>query len=197
MITLELLRYITGAPMKQHVAQGVVDHFPQAMWDYEIRTPEQVAHFLAQCAHESANYTTIEEFASGRGYEGRKDLGNTVAGYGVKYKGRSHIQCTGFYNYKAMTEELGVDLINNPQLLSTDHELAAYASAAWWWKNNVNGIIARRGNIADQCKRVTKRINGGYNGLEDRQAKTTRAFHKIDEIMDGIFDDVDKTEPTE
>ncbi len=182
--------------MKQNIAQGVVDHFPQAMWDYEIRTPEQVAHFISQCCHESDHFRTVKEYADGSAYEGRRDLGNTQAGDGKRFRGRGYIQVTGRANYTAMAEELGVDLVNQPTLLETDLELAAYASTAWWYKNNVNNIINQGGTVNDVAKKVTKRVNGGYNHLKERQEKTRRAFQKIDEIMDGIFDNVDKSETT-
>ena len=79
-----------------------LSYLNQAMAEFAISTPLRQAHFLAQVAHESGEMRYTKELASGKAYEGRKDLGNTVKGYGVKYKGRGFLQVTGYYNYKAL-----------------------------------------------------------------------------------------------
>ncbi len=136
---------------------------------YNIATSLRKTHFLAQTAHESDGFNTNEEYASGSDYEGREDLGNVQPGDGVKFKGRGLIQITGRTNYDACGKALGVDLIDNPSRLA-DFDLAAL-SAGWFWdKNGLN-------NYADQddILTITKIINGGTNGLDDRQAYLDRA----------------------
>jgi putative chitinase len=130
---------------------------------YEINTPLRLAAFLAQIGHESCRLCFSEEIALGDAYEGRKDLGNIHKGDGKKYKGRGLIQVTGRYNYEAISKDLGIDFVNNPRLLA----LPEYAvwSACWFWdKHNLNAL-ADEGRFRD----ITRKINGGYNGLEDRE----------------------------
>jgi putative chitinase len=129
---------------------------------FEINTQLRVCHFLAQVLHESGCFLYFEEIASGIAYEGRKDLGNIQKGDGVKFKGRGLIQITGKSNYTAISKDLGVDFINNPKLLSNDKY--GVLSAGWYWnKKNLN-LYADK----DDIKNITRIINGGYNGLEDR-----------------------------
>ena len=123
----------------------------------------ELVSLMSQVAHESADFKRTEEYASGSAYEGRKDLGNTQKGDGVKYKGRSFIQITGKSNYKKIGDKLGLDLINNPTLLE-DPDTAARATVEWW-KDNVQPLV---GDFSD-VERVTKIINGGFNGLKDRK----------------------------
>lgn len=132
---------------------------------YEINTPERVAAFLAQIAHESGSFKYVREIASGEAYEGRKDLGNTEPGDGVRFKGRGLIQITGRSNYAQLSKDLGYDFINKPQ----DLELPGPAcfSAGWFWdKRNLNKL-ADEGTV-EAFRAITKRINGGYNGMADR-----------------------------
>lgn len=141
----------------------------QAMEEFEINTPARQAMFLAQIGHESGSLHYSAEIwgptpAQAR-YEGRKDLGNTEAGDGSRFRGRGLIQITGRTNYEATGEALGLDLLASPELLAQP-ELAA-RSAAWWWKNHGLNEIADTGDNF----RATKRINGGTNGLEDRMAR--------------------------
>ena len=123
----------------------------------------ELVSLMSQVAHESADFKRTEEYASGSAYEGREDLGNTQKGDGVKYKGRSFIQITGRTNYKKIGDKLGLDLINNPTLLE-DPDTAAIATVLWW-KDNVQPLV---GDFSD-VERVTKIINGGFNGLSDRK----------------------------
>ena len=129
---------------------------------FGINTPKRIAAFIAQLAHESGSFKYVEEIASGKAYEGRKDLGNTEPGDGVKFKGRGLIQITGRANYKAVGDALQYDFINNPEHLEKPG--AAVMSAGWFWNSRKLNDYADR----DDFKGITKRINGGYNGLEDR-----------------------------
>lgn len=120
------------------------------------------SHFYAQLAHESDNFRTVEEYASGKAYEGRKDLGNTSPGDGVKYKGRGYIQITGKSNYKAFSDVMKMDFVNKPQLLLDPKW--ALASACWFWQTRKLNALA----LKDDITAITKIINGGVNGLQDR-----------------------------
>jgi predicted chitinase len=119
--------------------------------------------FLAQMRHESGNFKYDEEIASGKDYEGRKDLGNVNPGDGVRYKGRGYVQLTGRANYRTYGNKIGVDLENNPDLAKRPDIAAAIAIA--YWNSRVNKTAARSGDV----KTVTYNINGGYNGLSVRQ----------------------------
>ena len=129
----------------------------------------ELAAFLGQCAHESAKFTTTKEFADGSQYEGRKDLGNVKPGDGVRYKGRGFIQITGRANYTAAAKDLGIDLVNHPELAEKP-DVAAKVSL-WYWKTRVQPKISNFANT----KAVTKKVNGGVNGLQDR-TKLTKSF---------------------
>lgn len=142
-----------------------------AMELYGIITKHQQAAFLAQIMHESGECRYVKELASGEAYEGRKDLGNTVKGDGVRYKGRGLVQITGRTNYTTLSKAFGQDFINKPELLE-QAEFAA-KSAAWFW--NSRSLNQYATGTDDGFKTITKRINGGYTGLEDRQKYWARA----------------------
>ncbi len=131
-----------------------------------INTPERLRHFTAQMGHESGGFRHLKELG-GRSYfkryEGRKDIGNTSPGDGYKYRGRGIIQLTGKSNYKTYGNKLGIDLVNKPELASNPD--IAVKVAARYWKDKGLNKLADKGNM----RGITKRINGGYNGLRDRQ----------------------------
>ena len=133
-----------------------------AMREFDINTPARQASFLSQVGHESGQLRYVRELASGAAYEGRKDLGNTQPGDGERYRGRGLIQITGRANYTAAMMALDVDVVEHPELLETP--VLACRSAAWFWESHGLNELADTG---DQIK-VTKRINGGINGLPDR-----------------------------
>jgi putative chitinase len=135
-----------------------------AMEEFGIDTPARQAAFLAQIGHESAQLRYVRELASGEAYEGRKDLGNTSPGDGVKYKGRGLIQITGKTNYVQMMMALDLDCVEHPEVL--EEPVNACRSAAWWWNNRGLNQLADKGDFL----RITKVINGGTNGLADREA---------------------------
>lgn len=141
--------------------------------EYEINTPQRMRMFLAQIGHESGQLQYVKELASGEAYEGRADLGNTSPGDGVRYKGRGLIQITGKRNYVLCGLALDLPLLETPEIL--EQPLNAARSAGWFWKNN---------NLNSLCdlnlfKELTKRINGGLNGYEDRYKLYQRAFDVI------------------
>lgn len=145
------------------IAQGVADALPAICDDYGLTTTLRQAHFLAQCAHESAGFRTTVEYASGRAYEGRVDLGNTKSGDGVKFKGRGLIQLTGRANYSKYGAALGVDLVSAPET-AAEFPIAIETAALYWKMHGLNRFAD-----ADDVNTITKRINGGYNGLADRK----------------------------
>jgi putative chitinase len=171
----------------------------EAFAKYDISTPQRQACFIGQCAHESGNFKTLQENLNysaeglmktwpsrfptkevadqyarqpakiaGKVYNGR--LGNTSEEEAAKYLGRGLIQLTGKENYEHCGSSLGVDLLSNPNLLS-DPKYAAL-SAGWFWnKKGLNSLAD-----ASDLETMTKRINGGLIGLDDRKAKIAKAL---------------------
>jgi len=134
-----------------------------ALEEGKIDTPQRIAAFLAQLAHESGEYRYMEEIADGSAYEGRADLGNIYPGDGVKFKGHGPIQITGRDNHHDCGVALGIDLIEDPRKIT----LPEYgtASAVWFWNSRSLSLLADR----DWFKAIAKIINGGLNGLSDRR----------------------------
>ncbi|QLI80777.1 glycoside hydrolase family 19 protein [Chitinibacter fontanus] len=142
--------------------------------EFAIDTPVRVAAFLAQVGHESGQLTWLEEIASGQAYDTgslAKRLGNTPAadGDGQRYKGRGLIQITGTDNYRACGQALGVDLLADPEQLETPR--LACRSAGWFWRSKGLNQFADAADFVG----LTRRINGGTNGLTDRMAIWDRA----------------------
>jgi len=133
---------------------------------YHINTPLRIAHFMAQIEHESAGFKFLSELGSRsyfNKYEGRKDLGNIYEGDGYKFRGRGYIQVTGRYNYTALSKDVRIDFLSNPDLLS--QESNAIISALWYWnKHKLNDLADK-----DDIKTITRKINGGYNGFDNRK----------------------------
>lgn len=145
-------------------------HLRALMPKYGITKTVRVVHFLAQLAHESGSFRFTEELASGAAYEGRLDLGNIKRGDGKRYKGRGLIQLTGRANYQAYSDATGIDYIGKPKLLATDPKVGVDV-ACWFWKANGLNQLAD----TDDVRAVTRRINGGLNGIDDRMAFLRRA----------------------
>ena len=142
---------------------------PHMVERFHIDTPLRQQHFLAQCAHESDHFQTTREYASGKAYEGRKDLGNTQKGDGERFRGRGLIQLTGRFNYEAASKALGEPYVDDPPLV--EKFPAAAIVSGWWWQANGCNELADK----DDVKVVTKRVNGGLNGLASRTALLTTA----------------------
>jgi len=125
--------------------------------------------FLGEVAHESCNFHYLKEIASGRAYEGRKDLGNIYKGDGVKFKGRGYIQITGRSNYMAFKAWLGgqPDVVLHPEYIEKPH--LAMLATLWFW--NSHNLNAYAGDMIS----LTRKINGGLNGLKERIAIYERA----------------------
>jgi putative chitinase len=175
---------------------------------YDINTPHRVAAFLAQCGHESGGWTVFEEnlnysaqglngifkkyfptlesaqpyarkpeMIANKVYGGRMGNGPESSGDGYKYRGRGPIQLTGAANYKAFAQEMFDDwqnLYDNPDWVTSDRDFALM-SAIWFWNKNKLNVQADAGDI----KLMTKKINGGYIGLEDRIKHYNEAIHLL------------------
>ena len=150
-------------------AAEVAPHLNRAMAEAGIDSPARKAAFIAQVAHESGGFKYNEEIASGRDYEGRRDLGNTQPGDGQRFKGRGYIQLTGRANYAAAGKALGLDLVGHPELAARPENAARVA--AWYWNSRGLNGLADRGDFDG----ITKRINGGFNGKADRDQYFGRA----------------------
>jgi putative chitinase len=148
-----------------------------------ITEPAELAQFLAQTSHESGGFQYVRELGKDSyfaKYEGRKDLGNTQPGDGLKYKGRGFIQLTGRANYEHFGKAINEDLINNPELAEKP-DIAAKLAVAFW-KERVKPKVKDFNNT----EAVTKIINGGYNGLEDRKNRFQQYTAKVSNGEVGV-----------
>jgi putative chitinase len=202
----EMSTILTRDQLKQMVKNPHIDHWYEALEqlldDYEINTPLRVAHFIAQCAHESGNFVFIKEnlnykaaslqkiFAkyfptaelaqqyankperiANRIYASRMGNGNEQSGDGYRYCGRGLIQFTGKDNYTFFAGSLGISVEEASEYLATFE--GAAQSACWFWEqNNLNRFAD-----ANDVKGLTRAINGGYIGLDDRISHTEHALH--------------------
>ncbi len=164
LIGLSLLQS-TMPQLRVDKATAYLPHLAEAMKISEINTAGRQAAFLAQLAHESGQLRYWEEIASGAAYEGRVDLGNTQPGDGRRFKGRGPIQVTGRANYRAAGAALGIDLEGNPKLAATVE--VGFKIAGWYWSKRGLNQLADEDTL-ESFRKITRRINGGYNGHEDR-----------------------------
>lgn len=150
-----------------------------AMQEFDITSYLRESAFLAQLAHESGELRYMEEIASGAAYEGRKNLGNTQPGDGKRFKGRGPIQLTGRANYTRYGQLLGLDLVNNPTIAAT-REVGFRIAGQFWKLNGLNELADKQ-----DIRGITKRINGGYNGLADRIKYYDRAKQVLSKDDNG------------
>lgn len=134
-----------------------------------LDTGLRLAHFMGQCGHESGGFRYMEEIASGAAYEGRANLGNVQSGDGKRFKGRGPIQLTGRANYRRVGRKIGIDLESHPDMVS--HPSVGLLVGCVYWSDR--GLNAKAD--ADDLLGLTKAINGGVNGLEDRKVRTAKA----------------------
>ncbi len=172
MITATILRAIApkaDPKLLDKLAAAMAEILPAAA----IATPLRLSHFLAQAAHESDGFRTLVEYwgptPAQKAYEGRKDLGNAKRGDGRLYRGRGIFQLTGRANYRVIGETLGLPLETEPRLAADPHH-AVRIAAQYWTSRKLNEAAD-----ADDLRVITRRINGGLNGLADRQRYLTRA----------------------
>ena len=184
------------AKLKGHVPDSVIAQIPFIQSNYKVNTLLRLSHFLAQCGHESANFRAVKENLNystdglnktfkkyfptlesakdyarqperiaSKVYANRMGNGNEVSKDGFKYLGRGFIQLTGKGNYLEFDKSVPEDIMANPELVATKYPLA---SAAWFWNKNGLNEIADKGATDAVVKSITKRVNGGTIGLEDR-----------------------------
>ena len=182
--------------LKNHVPDSVIAQLPDTMAKFEINTPLRLAHFLAQAGHESGNFRltkenlnysakglngifkkyfpTLEAAAAyerkpdkiaNKVYANRMGNGDEASGDGAKYCGRGYIQLTGKTNYQAFFTSMKLDVNSDPALVATQYALA---SAAWFWSKNGLNKLADGGATDAVVTSITKRVNGGTIGLDDR-----------------------------
>ena len=176
-----------------------------AVNEFGIDQPARTAAFLAQLAHESAQFRFMEEIwgptAAQRRYEppGRLagDLGNTDAGDGRRFKGRGPIQITGRANYRRFGDLLGLDLVSAPEQAALP-EVAFRIAGLYWSKKGLNELADRV--TAEAFREITRRINGGFNGLAEREQfyETAKAVLNVvgpGGVSFGIEEELDTVEP--
>lgn len=181
----------------------VISQIPLVMEKFKINTPLRLSHFLAQCLHESGGFKLVNENLnySAEGltanfpkyftkelaaiyarnperigshlYANRMGNGAEPTKEGFTYKGRGYIQLTGKENYKLFSTEIGEDCVATPDLVATKYPLA---SAAWFFSRNGLNQIADLGASLDVVTKVTKRVNGGKKGLNERFAYFNKVY---------------------
>jgi putative chitinase len=192
--------------LRGHLPNEVIAQLPDTMAKFHLRTPLRLAHFLAQCSHESGNFKLVRENlnygakglrsvfgkyfptdALAQAYERKPEkiaskvygsrMGNgpEASGEGWKHRGRGYIQLTGKDNYKAFDAVVAEDILGNPDLVAVKYPLL---SAAWFWNARDLNSLADKGSTDADVKAITKKINGGFNGLTDR-INQFRNFYKI------------------
>jgi len=191
--------------LKGHIPDEVLSQIPETSSKFNITTNLRLAHFLAQCSHESGgfklttenlnysayglrkklgkyfpgnlaeSYARQPEKIASRVYGGRMGNGNESSKEGYKFRGRGYIQLTGKDNYTSFTKFIGEDCVSNPDLVSTKYPLA---SAAFFFDSNKLWSICDRGSTDEVVTSVTKRVNGGTIGLNDR-IKEFKKFWKL------------------
>jgi len=182
--------------LKGHVPDNIIAQLPDTMAKFELNTPLRLAHFLAQAGHESGGFKVLNENLNygAKGlrsifgkyfptdakaleyerkpekianlvYGGRMGNGPESSGEGYKFRGRGCIQLTGKDNYAAFSKAINEDCVANPDLVATKYPLA---SAAWFFHKNGLHKIADEGATVDTVTKITKRVNGGTIGNDDR-----------------------------
>jgi putative chitinase len=181
--------------LKGHIPDGVVSQIPDIITNFNCNTPLRLAHFLAQCGHESGGFKAVtenlnysadglkkifpkyfpgnlnESYArnpekiASRVYANRMSNGDEESKEGWKFRGRGYIQLTGKGNYTAFAKFIGEDTVANPDLVATKYPLA---SAAFFFNSNKLWSICDKGADDATVTSVTKRVNGGTIGLADR-----------------------------
>jgi putative chitinase len=143
---------------------------------FNITTKARIRHFLAQCSHESNGGRWMKELASGKDYEGRKDLGNTQNGDGPRFKGAGFIQVTGRYNYQQFANYIkDPKVMNGVDYVATNYPFTI--SGFWWMTNKMNELC----DSGATCRQVSTRVNGRdpANGLADREKYYKRCCEVI------------------
>lgn len=155
-----------------YISKSMLNDLNSCLERYHITTRSRLCHFISQCSHESGAGKWTTELASGKAYEGRADLGNIYPGDGPKFKGAGYIQLTGRYNYTKFANEIG-----DPEIVNQGCTYVAahypWTSAGFWWDNNKMNALC---DTNPTVEAVTRRVNGGTNGLADRQMYYNRCI---------------------
>lgn len=190
--------------LKGAVPDEVLSQIPSVMEKFQINTPLRLCHFLAQCAHESGNFKAVSENLNygAKGllgtfkkyfpteakalqyerkpekianlvYASRMGNGDEASGDGFKYRGRGYIQLTGKINYESFDKVVEENVTTNPDLVATKYPLL---SAAWFWNSRTLNILADKGATDADVTAITKKVNGGTHGLDDRIAKFKKFY---------------------
>lgn len=200
----QILSDVMGARLTLDRYRELLPAVSESLSACECTSVDRIAMWCAQIGHESGGLYYTEEIASGEAYEGRADLGNTEPGDGVRFKGRSWIQITGRSNYTRLSQwafEKGLVptpayFVDNPTELASDEY--AGLGAAWYWvvaRPDINAL-----SDAKDVVMVTTRINGGQNGIADRQQRYAAAQQIGDKLLslvqtnEGVMADVYLTE---
>jgi putative chitinase len=179
---------LTAAIIKQiaknandEIAADLAQYLPSAWEKYGINTKLRVANFLGQAAHESDGFKTLHEYwgptAAQKKYEGRKDLGNVNKGDGSLFRGRGIFQVTGRANYETIGKAIGVDLITDPNVAATG-KVSVLTACEYWDSHKLNDLADH-----DDVTAITKKINGGTNGLDARIQYVKLAKAVVGEIF--------------
>jgi putative chitinase len=163
--------------VKESTAHRYITFLNAALIRYNISTPLRQAHFFTQILHESGMLFYTQEIADGSAYEGRKDLGNTVAGDGKLFKGRGFLQITGRLTYIEYGNSIGENISAQPNLVAQPKHAAD--SAGWFWVEFKKDSKGRNLNAMaddDNFLRITYFVNGGFNGLQDRLRLLRKAY---------------------
>lgn len=170
-LTVEQLKQIYSLTPVEKI-KLFIEPINQTLIKFNITNKSRICAFLAQAGHESSGLKYTEELASGNAYEFRKDLGNIYRGDGMRFKGHGIFQITGRDNHTKVSQYFGEDFISNPRKLC--EPFWASLSAGWYWHTRGLNLIADYHNL-NSFRQITKKINGGYNGLEDRLNYWSRA----------------------
>ena len=164
------------AALQDQLISYIQPHLAATLDRFGIDTVDRVAYWAGQVCVESDQFSTTVEYASGAAYEGRDDLGNTEPGDGRLYKGRGLIQLTGRANYATAGVALGLDLLRNPSLAAEPEN--ALTIACWFWRSRRLNALADLPEETEPPKieMITRKINGGLNGIVERDEATDRAF---------------------
>lgn len=176
LVTVDQLYQIAKTKNKQAI-ESIIDPLNDTLKKYNITSYLRICHFLAQVMHESGGFSWYKEFGTGQAYEGRVDLGNLQPGDGAKFKGRGAIQITGKTNYTNISNSLGQDFVNNPNLL--EQRTWGTSTAGWFWDRKTLNTLADK----DDLLSITKAVNGGINGLSSRSEILTKAKDVISKTV--------------
>ena len=170
----------TYSKNKQNIID-MVPFFNKYLSQYEINNVNRLKHFFGQACEECSAFSDLTEVASGKEYEGRRDLGNVDPGDGVKYKGRGIFQVTGRSNYEIIGKRIGIDLVSNP-LIAASPEVSVITACVYWTIHEMNAIADSTLSFEATLEAITRKINGGENGLSVRRDYTLRAASVLSQI---------------